>query len=184
MENQLVITIVSVVIAALSLLFALYKHFSTRKIARLAYEVSQLSDYDVPESFLQGVTRALVVIRVESTGNKLAENVVLRVKTRSKIVDHEIHPNEFNATVSEQEIATTAEKLNPAQHLRILLYCEGRAVDDQIESIELTHAEGVGINKRSSAFTSVKFDFFGIGLEFDLLSRSLALKRFGPWTFK
>jgi hypothetical protein len=180
MDNGLLLIIASVLVAFLGFLFSIYTHFSTRKAAGLLYEVSQLSDYGVPESFLNDLPRALVVIRIESAGNKSAENVILRVVLRSKITDHEIEPAGISADVSDNTVIVSLPTLNPTQRFRLLLYCDGRAVDDQVDNLELTHSEGRGLNRRSSSFTTIDFTFLGVDVAYDLLSRSATRIRLGP----
>jgi hypothetical protein len=51
-------------------------------------------DDRIPPSFLRGPLRAPIAIRVESAGNKAAENVTLGMTTKVPIVDCEVEPAE------------------------------------------------------------------------------------------
>ena len=177
------VAVLAVVVAVFSLAFGIYKHFSTRKVASLLYEVSQLADYDVPESFLLGLTQALVVLRIDSVGSRMAENVVLRLRTNFPINEHEAKPLHAMIRVDGQDVTADLGEMNPGQSLKLLLYCNGPASEDQLEHIELTHAEGEAINRRSVAFTQVDFGFLGVRFTYDLLTRSTKLIRLGPVSF-
>lgn len=184
MDDRAIIALISVVVAALGVGFGIYKHFTTRKVARVIYEVSQLADYAVPESFLHGIPQALVVVKVESAGNKLAENIVLRIRTVSDITDADVEPDEYALAQTEREIKGVVDRLNPGQRFRILLYCDGNPVENQIDELELTHSEGVGIDRRSAAFTTAEISVFGVRVAYDLLKNSASLLRIGPVKFK
>lgn len=184
MEPSVIVAIIASVIAFLSLTFGIYKHFSTRKVARLAYEVSQISDYGVPGSMLQDITSAPISLVLENIGNKSAENIILRLRTRSDISAHTIEPENLNASVDDSEISMTIPSLNPTQKVKVFLRCAGSPSADQIESLELTHSEGSALNKKSPAFTKIKFHFLFTDLEFDLASRSVRLLKIGPWIFR
>lgn len=181
MESTVIVAIVSVVIALVSLTFAVYKHFATRSFARVAYEISQMSDYGVPQSFLEGVNSAPLSVKFESAGTKKAENIILRLKTNSKIISHTVVPAYANAAInSTNELELKINELNPTQQVRIFVNCQGNPAEDQIDEFELTHAEGAAINKKSPAFTNLSFHFLFMDFEFDLLKSSLSLVRLGP----
>lgn len=180
MEPAVIVAIVSTIIAFIAFAFAIYKHFGTRKIARIVYEISQISDYDVPESFLEDMTTAPIAMLVESRGNKRAENIVLRLKTRTKIDKYTIVPK-YIAEVDNTDFTISVPSLNPTQTFKVFLHCKGNPAVNQIQSIELTHSEGVGLNKRSSAYTKLNFRFFFMEFEYDLNTRTLKILRAGPW---
>ena len=183
MEPAVIVAIVSSIIAFVAFVFGIYKHFSTRKIARVVYEVSQISDYAVPESFLEDMPTAPIAILVESSGNKRAENVVLRLKTRTEIDKYTIVPKDI-AEVDDKDFTITVPSFNPTQTFKVFLHCKGNPAVNQIESMELTHSTGVGVNKRSSAYTKLNFRFLFMDFEFDLNTRTLKVLRAGPWHFR
>jgi len=83
-ESAVTVAIITSIIAFLGFAFGVYKHFSTRKVACLVYEVSQMSDYGVPDDFLLGMSKAPVTVVVESSGNRRAENVVVKLRQNRK----------------------------------------------------------------------------------------------------
>jgi hypothetical protein len=185
MESAVIVAIISVVIALASLVFAIYKHFSTRSFSRLAYEISQVSDYGVPQSFLAGVNSAPLSVKFESVGTKKADNIVLRLKTKSQISNQTTEPNGVQVILSNSnELQLKVGELNPTQAVRLFLNCQGNPAEDQVEKFELTHAEGAAVNKKSPAFTNVSFHFWFMDFEFDLLKSRIKLVRLGPWSFK
>lgn len=184
MEDQTIIAIVSVAVAFLSLSFAVYKHIVTSKTARLIYEISQLSDYDVPASFLEGIPQALVVVRIENGGNKMAEHVKLRIATKSNLTEYEVEPGEIEVAQETRALSTVIEKLNPEEHIRLLLYLDGTPTENQVEDFQLTHSEGVGINRDSPAFTTVEFSFLGFRWAYNVLDRSTRLVKIGPFIYR
>lgn len=185
MEPVVIVAIVSTVIALGSLVFAVYKHFSTRSFSRVAYEISQVSDYGVPQSFLAGVNSAPLSVKFESVGRKKADNIILRLKTKSKIANHTIEPAGVKVAVSNpDELELKIDELNPTQRVRLFVNCEGNPAEDQVERFELTHSEGAAVNKKSPAFTKVRFHFLFSDFEFDLLESRIRLVKLGPWSFQ
>lgn len=184
MEPAVIVAIITSIIAFLGFAFGVYKHFSTRKVARLVYEVSQISDYGVPNDFLLGMSRAPVTVVVESSGNRRVENVMVEVKTKSEIEKYKVEPEDAEVVVGKDFMKAKARSLNPTQTFKAFLDCSGNPSEDQIESLEVTHSEGVGVNKRSSAYTKLSFRFLFTDFEFDLNSRTLQIVRLGPWHFR
>jgi len=74
--------------------------------------------------------------------------------------------------------------LNPTQKFKAFLDCRGKPSEDQIESLKVTHSEGVAVNKRSLAYTKLSFRFLFMDFEFDLNARALKIVRLGPWHFR
>lgn len=180
----MIVAIVSVVIGLGGFLFGVYQHFATRKIARIAYEISQIADYGVPDSFISDNLVAPVTINIESVGNKSAEHILLRVKTHSQIIGHELHPPDYDLKIHDTDVKLTIPRLNPTQSARLLMQCDGRASSDQIASFELTHSEGEAVDIRSKQFQTVKVDFVLGSFEYDLRTSRLKLTRFGPFRFR
>jgi hypothetical protein len=177
------IAIGAAVIALLSFLWGIYSHISTRKVAKLFFDVSQISDTEMPQQFLRELSLAPVSIKVESTGTKNAENICLKVETISKIVRFESNlrdigtletPNIFNAVLA---------KMNPSQKFEVLLYCEGKPWENQVANIECTHSEGLGQDIRESQFSVIEFGMFGLELTYNAATGTFGGLRFGPLRF-
>jgi hypothetical protein len=104
LEPAVIVSIIAVVIGLGGLLFGVYQHFATRKVARIGYEISQISDYGVPDSFISDNPVAPVTIRIESVGNKSSEHVLLRMKTNSPIKNHELTPPDYDVTIDNTDV--------------------------------------------------------------------------------
>ena len=181
-ENSILIAVISAIIAALALLWAIYTHFSTRKIARLTYKVSQLADFDVPESFLMDMPVAPLSVTVTSRGNKSTENVVLRLTTISTVENFEVSPRDTKITHTHDELHIEASRLNPSQQIKLFVRCSGEAMSDQIKSIDISHSEGTGINENEAK--SIAFNFMGIDLVYDTQALATKIIRIGPFSFQ
>lgn len=185
MEPAVIVAIVSVVIGFFGFVFGVYKYFSTRRVARIIYEVCQMSDYNMPAAFLRDMASAPVMVLVESSGNKKAENVVVQVQTKSEIEEYKVEPEDVTEVVGGKDfVKVSARSLNPTQKVKVLLDSKGNPSENQIKELEITHSEGVGINKRSAAYTKLSFNSLFCDLEFDLNARTLKLVRLGPWRFR
>jgi hypothetical protein len=184
METTNIVAIVSATVGVAGFLFGIYKHFSTRRVARAVYEVSQIADYGVPDAFLVGMATAPVAIKVTSVGSKSCDNLVLRVSTRSQVERCGIEPSDIQAVRSNEEVKIQVSHLNPGQSFTLYLFCRGSPGVDQILGLELSHSEGQGVNARSPAFTTIRLHFPFMDFEFDLISRAFRLVRIGPWTMR
>jgi hypothetical protein len=138
----LIVTLISAIAGVTGVAFAIWTYFATRRFAEIRYEISQFVDYRIPPSFLRGLLRVPIAIRVESTGNKAAENVSLVARTKIPIVDCEVEPAASAPARSDNEVRLTVARLNPGQSIRIFLQCNGDPTLDQVASTEFTHAEG------------------------------------------
>ncbi len=170
---MLIVTLISAIAGVAGVAFAIWTYFATRRFAEIRYEISQFVDYRIPPSFLRGLLRAPIAIRVESTGNKAAENVTLVVTTKIPIVDYEVEPAELVATVTDNEVRLKMGKLNPGQSVRIFLQCNGDPTLNQVESTEFTHAEGAarlfsGIQEQTVLLS--RYFWFGVLLAIALLA--------------
>jgi hypothetical protein len=125
--------------------FAVWTHLSTRRVAEVRYQVSQFADYKMPAEFLKDVSRAPIKIHAVSTGNKSAENVAVRIKTKFPLVAYEFDPPELAPKVADNELRVEIGKLNPQQEFNLFLTCNGDPAIDQVEAVQITHAEGVAL---------------------------------------
>ncbi len=181
-DTATLVTVVSVIIAGLALLWGIYTHISTRKIAKLTYKISQLSDFGVPESFLADMPHAPLAITVTSRGSKGTENISLRLKTKSPIENFEASPAELLITQANNELSIQSAKLNPSQKIKLFLRCAGHAYEDQITELDLSHSEGVGINEQD--MITFSFNIAGIELEYDRVNLMTHITRIGPFSFR
>jgi hypothetical protein len=124
-----------------SVAVAIWTYFATR-IAEVRYQISQLADYQIPASFLEGLPRAPIMLRAESTGNKAAENVTFVLKVKTLVINYHVEPQIHVLSVVNNEIRLYVARLNPGQSVRIFLECNGDPTSDQVESTEFTHSEG------------------------------------------
>jgi hypothetical protein len=138
----LIVTLISALAAVVSVAVAIWTYFATRKVAEVRYEISQLADYQIPASFLEGLPRAPIMLRAESTGNKAAENVTLVLKVKPLIINCHVEPPIHAPSVVNGEVRLCVARLNPGQSVRIFLECNGDPTSDQVESTEFTHSEG------------------------------------------
>ena len=155
-DNPTLIAIVSAAIAGIALIWAMFTHFSTRKVSKLTYEVSQLSDFGVPVSFLADMPHSPIAITVTSRGNKGTENVILRLKTKSNIENYEVSPPSLPVTHNDNELEIKSVRLNPSQQIKLFVRCNGEPSESQISELDLSHSEGAGMNEneRSEEHTS------------------------------
>ena len=85
-----------------------------------------------------------------------------------------------SADVEGMGFTISVPSLNPAQIFKVFLRCMENLAVNQIQSIELTHSKGVGLNKHSSAYTKLDFRFFFMEFEYDLNAPTLRLLLAGP----
>lgn len=181
-EPATVVAIISVIVAGLALLWGIYAHVSTRKVSKLTYKTSQLSDFGVPDSFLADVPRAPLAITVKSLGNKATQNIIIRLKTTSDIENFDAFPVELPIKQTGNELIIQAETLNPSQRIKLFARCVGNPSEDQIDELEITHSEGSATNESEVKFIS--FSFFGIELEYNINDLKTHLVRVGPFSFQ
>ena len=177
-ETSIIVTAISVIVGILGLLFGIYAHFSTRKFAKLTYEVSQLSDFDVPSSFLHDLPRAPIALTITSRGNKATENIVLSLMAESKVEEYDITPRSTDVSIEEKSVSLNVAKLNPTQQVKLFLRCSGSPSSDQIKSIDLSHSEGTAQNEKS--IRNLVFNLFGLEIEYDLRQLRAYVNRIGP----
>lgn len=177
-DTTTVVAVVSVIIGGLGALFGIYAHFSTRRVAKLTYEVSQLSDFDVPSSFLQDLPRAPVALTITSRGNKGTENIVLNLTAISEVEEYDVTPKGTDVRLEGRSVSLSVGKLNPSQQVKLFLRCSGNPWEDQIEDIKLSHSEGAAQNER--AVRNLVFDFFVLEIEYDVRQLRLFVNRIGP----
>ena len=178
MDTSTIVAIIGVLIGAFGFLFGMYAHFTTRKVAKLTYAVSQISDFGVPTSFLQGVNRAPVAVIITSRGNKSTENIIGRVITRYPIDEYEIDPITTTVSQNKNELQFQQDRLNPSQQIHLSLRCNGDASADQVEKIVLSHSEGTGLDENQ--IKSFTINFMGIEMEYDVGELKTRLRRIGP----
>ncbi len=159
-------------------MFGIYAHFRTHRVAKLTYEVSQLSDFDVPSSFLQYLPRAPVALTITSRGNRGTENIVLNLSARSEVEEYDVTPKGTDVRLEGHSISLNVARLNPSQQVKLFLRCSGSPSEDQIEVLNLSHSEGAAQNER--ALRTLVFDFFGLEIEYDLRQMRPYINRIGP----
>ena len=177
-DTATVVAVVSIIIGGLGLLFGIYAHFRTHRVAKLTYEVSQLSDFDVPPSFLQDFPQAPVALTITSRGNKGTENIALNLIARSDVEEYDVTPKGTDVRLEGHSISLNVEKLNPSQQVKLFVRCSGSPSENQVVSLNLSHSEGAAQNER--ALRNLVFDFFGLEIEYDLRQMRTYINRIGP----
>lgn len=147
-----IVPIVSALIASGSFAFAIFTYFRTRKFAELRYEITELSDFKIPAAFVQQLGYAPIAVRIESTGNKAAENVFLDLTTTNQIEKYEIEPETFVPAKKPRGngVQLSIEKLNPAQTLRIFIICSGNPIEKQLGRTSTHSAREAGLTSTIS----------------------------------
>ena len=108
-----IVAVASAITAGLSVIFAIYSHFRTHRVAKLTFEVSQLSDFDVPPDFLDDLPGAPVALTITSRGNKGTENIVLNLKTTSDIEKFNVNREGLDISLEGQSLGLNVEKTKP-----------------------------------------------------------------------
>ena len=177
-DTATIVAVVSAIIGGLGFLFGIYAHFRTHRVAKLTYEVSQLSDFEVPPSFLQDLPRAPVALTITSRGNKGTENIVLNMTASSVIEEYDVTPKGTDVRLEGKSISLNAQKLNPSQQVKLFLRCSGSPSENQIEDINLSHSEGTAQDER--AVRNLVFNYLGLEIEYDLRQMRGYVNRIGP----
>ncbi len=177
MESSTIVAGAGVSVGLIGFLFGVYKHFATLKVSKLTYSISQISDFGVPKSFLDGMVNAPVAITVTSRGNKHADNIIGRIKTYNPIAEVKIDPSNIEISNNEHELQFQIDKLNPSQKILVSLKCIGEASVQQVESFELTHSSGEGLDENK--ITYVILSLLGVGMEFEISPLKTRLTRIG-----
>ncbi|MCP3867216.1 MAG: hypothetical protein GY703_03800 [Gammaproteobacteria bacterium] len=177
-DTATIVAIVSVIVGALGFIFGVFTHFSTRKVAKLTYQVSQLSDFDVPPTFLQDLPRAPIAITVTSRGNKGTENIILNLAAISDIEEFDVSPKGTRVNIEGTSLSLSTDRLNPSQQIKLFLRCSGSLWDNQIEEFNLSHSEGAGQNERG--ISNLVFNLAGLEIEYDLQKLRPYVNRIGP----
>ena len=139
---MLIITVISTCAGVVGVAFGIWKYFSSRKISEVRYEISQLSDYKIPAEFLEGLARAPIVVRAQSTGTKAAENVVFKIKMRFPVDKCEVDPSGLEIKIANNEVQLSVARLNPGQSVRMFMTCNGDPLLEQVNTFEFTHVDG------------------------------------------
>lgn len=182
LDNPTIVAITSSVIAILALLWAIYTHLSTRKISKLTYNISQLFDFGVPDSFLVDMPDSPIAVTVTSRGNKGTENIVIQLKTQNPIEKFEFTPSSLQVVMEDNELNIQADRLNPSQQIKLFIRCSGNPLSDQISELNVSHSDGIGVVE--SEVKALSISIMGIKFEYNPISLKTSLVRFGPISFK
>ena len=178
--SEQTIALMGIVIGGLGLLFGVYTHFANRKVAKIVYEVSQISNFNVPASFLDDMHSAPVSVTLNSVGSKAAKKIVGEITFCSEINLVQTTPRDIELKVQGNWLSFEVSNLNPSQEVHFSLKVDGNPAEDQIESISITHEEGVA--SLPSSVGKLRYRFLGIEFEFDLLTNRFQVNQFGPWS--
>lgn len=177
--SEQTIAIIAIVIGALGFLFGVYTHFANRRIAKLIYKVSQISNFNVPPSFLDDLHSAPISITLSSVGSKAAKSIVGELEFHSEITLVESTPSNITLKVDGASLSFEVASLNPSQEVHFSIKVNGNPAEDQIESVSISHEEGIA--SLPSTIGKLRYRFLGIEFELDLLTNQFKLNKFGPW---
>lgn len=182
METEMIIAIVGAIVGILGFIFGVYTHFTTRKVAKLTYSISQISDFNVPEIFLQDMNLAPVAIIITSRGNKSTENIICELETKQTIEKFEVEPPNIKIEKNGNQLLLKEKHLNPSQQIQLSLKCAGKPNADQIKKFKISHSEGAGIDEKQ--IRTITFSILGLEMEYDLRELKTRLTRIGPLSIK
>ncbi len=153
MTVEQIVTISSLLVGLLGFIFGVYAHFSTRKVAKLQYEVVQLTDFNLPASFLRPLETIPVMLTVYSVGNKRAENINIQIQLASPVVEWHVESDEpYEEIVHETHAQLLMRSLNPEEVIRLSLQCrKDMQLKTYVREIKVTHSEGVGVDVKALA---------------------------------
>lgn len=143
--EQNTLTIIFGIIGALGVLFGIYKHFSTLKTAQVVYEIKEMANFELPREFFNNIPAMPITLEMVNNGNKAAENLILTIKTNSIIKDSRIESSEeLQLNIDGNKVVVKAEKLNPAETIKIYMTTEKLREPSYsiIEEFNLTISEG------------------------------------------
>ena len=151
MNLEQTVTIASLFIGVSGFLFGVYAHFSTRKVAILRYEIVQLTDFGLPQAFLESLPAIPVMLTVYSVGNKKAEDINIRIRLATKAVSWNLESDEpCRETINRQQVQVLVRSLNPHERLRLSLQCKKElSVRNYVKRIKITHSEGIGVDVKA-----------------------------------
>lgn len=143
--SQTTLTIIFGAIGAFGVLFGIYKHFSTLRVAKIIFDFKEMADFDLPKEFFLNIPSMPISFEIVNTGNKKAENLIFTSEFNSKIIDRRIETSEeYEINIQYNTMIIKADKLNPSEHIKIFLTCE--KIDNPNNSIikkqNLTISEG------------------------------------------
>ena len=141
-----------IVVAAVGWVLTASMYFDSRKRPFVVCELNELSDFELPAAFYEKIATIPISVRIGNIGNRAAENTILTLATKTRIVSHQVDDGETNPAIAvrgEQappyELVVQLEgKLNPNDGLEILLYCAkpDRPHESVVSAKKLTASEG------------------------------------------
>lgn len=142
-------------IGLLGLAFGVYTHFTSRKRARLLYNVDQLSAFGLPEEFYESVLKLPLVLRLTNTGNKQAHNVVLKLRTSAPIESAVVDAlTEVDLKQDGAELTATMSFLNPGDRLILKVLCTKQRGGEMqsaklVKTVAVSSDDGQGVDRDS-----------------------------------
>lgn len=160
MDTQTLVAIGALIVGILGFLFGIYQQFANRRISNIAYKVTQLTDFDLPDKFLLPLSIIPVTIDVESVGNKKAENINIRIVTASDITNLEIESGEpFEKEQDAQHLRIRIPSCNPGESIKISAQCaKAPSLKNYISEISVTHSEGVGVDRKNIPINEIEIE--------------------------
>ncbi len=152
------------VFAGGALFWAIFQHYNPRKLCRLHYMLTSISEDKVPmpltiadaAGIYDGTGRVnqryidLIgkVVEIRSTGNTAAEGILVHMRMKCPIYNVRIETDEtFNKPEpAGNEINFKLETLNPEDKLRVIILCDKQHANDDTDILEehrVTMKEGI-----------------------------------------
>lgn len=178
--NQTTLTIIFGIIGAFGVLFGIYKHFSTLRVAKIIFDFKEMADFDLPKEFFINIPSMPISFEIENTGNKKAENLIFTSEFNSNIINSRIETSEeYEIKIKDNKMIIKASKLNPAEQINIFLTCEkiNNPNNSIIKNQNLTISEGKvyskdSIVKQEKIFEAIITSMpFGLGRIYEIASR-------------
>ncbi len=140
------------IFGAIGVLFGIYKHFSTLKVAKLFLDIKQISEFGLPDEFFKDIPSIPVIVEIENLGNKSSSNLILTLDFKSKIINKKVDSAEnFSLEVNENKLVLKAGNLNPSERVKLYINCEKNIKPSQsiISYSNLTQSDGTVNSKES-----------------------------------
>jgi|GEM_PF-3506396 len=150
--DQTVWTIIFGAFGVLGVLFGIYKHFATLKVAELVFDIKEISQFSLPLEFYKDIPSMPLLVDIENKGNKAATNLILTLDFKSKIVSKRVDTSEnYEVENEDDKIVLKAQKLNPAEQIRVYVNCEktNNPTKTILNGYNLTISEGNVLTKDS-----------------------------------
>lgn len=144
--------VIVILAAAVGWLLTIVLYVDSRKRSLVVCELNELSDFELPAAFYEKIDTIPISVRLGNVGNRAAENTILVVTTKTRIISNQVDDGETNPEIEvrgEQAppyelVVRLEDKLNPGDGLEVLLYCAkpNNPTESIVSAKRLTASEG------------------------------------------